>query len=138
MNLNYISLLCINVSLLLHSHTYNVVHRSTLQVSNPLIIFKVEVAYLVEELETFSERLDHFFAGFALLNGGIILAQELSKINTVVIECPDQLLLSHIFGLIDKECHNSLGHHVVHALADRVEIGDDQALDNVRLKLRTR
>ena len=71
----------------MHSHSYNVVHRSTLQVSNPLIIFKVEVAYLVEELETFSERFDHFFAVYALLNCGIILAQELSKINTIVIEC---------------------------------------------------
>ena len=121
--------------LLLHMHTYIVVHHSTFQVSNPLIIFKVEVANLVEELETFSERLNHFFAGFALLYGGIILAQELSKINTVVIKCTNQLLLSHIFGLIDKEGHNSLGHHIVHALADRVEIGDYQALNNVRLKL---
>ena len=114
-------------------------HRSTFHLSSdPLIVFKVEVANLVEELETFSERLDHFFACFALLYGGIILAQELPKVNTVVIKCANQLLLSHIFGLIHEEGHDRLGHHVVHALADRVKIGDDQALDNVRLKLRTR
>ena len=100
------------------------------------IIFKVKVAYFIEELKTLSERLYHFYAAFALLNCGIIFAQDLLQVDVVVVKGSYKLSLCHVLCLVHEEGHDSFGNHVIHALPDRVEVRDDQALDNVSLQLR--
>lgn len=102
------------------------------------IVFKVEVADFVEELETLSKRLNHLLAGFALLDRGVVLAQDLLQVNTVVIQGRNKLSLCHVLSFIYQEGHDCFGNHIVHALTYRVEVGDDQALDNMSLHLGAR
>ena len=118
--------------------TFNTVSFFLSMSSLPSIVLKVEVADLIQELESLSKCLHHLLAGLPLLDSGVVLAQYLPQVNTVVIEGAHELLLCHVLRLVHQEGHDCFGHHIVHALADRVEVRDDETLDNVRLQLRSR
>ena len=90
--------------------------------SGGVVSLEVEVTDFVQEFETLAQRFDHLLASLALLDGQIVFAEELLKVHIVVIQGSNKLALCHILSLVDKESHDGLGHHIVHALSHCVEV----------------
>ena len=102
------------------------------------IRLEIEITDFVEEFEALSKHLNHLLSGFSLSHSGAILAQECTKVHTVVVECRDKLALCQVLCLVDHECHDGLRDHIVHRFPHCVEVGDDEVFDDVGLKLGSR
>lgn len=110
-----------------------IIHNKSNHLLPPLRRPSDTLQHLADNLGRFLVRLEQLLALLPLGLDRVVLVQQLLE-QVFFIQLADEPVLHHVFRVVDQQVHDGLGDLVGDGLAHDVEVGGDEAADELCLE----